>query len=353
MRPSRLAIAVLFFAAAPLLAQYRITSWIPTWDPNALTSTQLHAGAMSESNPVWYGINSDGTLSRNRTGSEDPTWLAAMTGTQILPTLQNRVNGSFNASVSASVISSANRDAHAENIRQLVVNKAYDGIDLDYESMPQSSRSDFSAFVSVLASKLHASGKRLSVTCYAKTSDTATWDGPGGEDYAAIGQVADWVKLMVYDKAWDTSPPGPISPLTWIDQVVTFAQTQIPAQKIIVGLPWYGYDWVGSSGVGVTYSDAMSTATINHAVVGYDVNGEATFVYSNHTVYFQDANSYNKKADLITRNHPTVAGFAHWRNGAEDPAIWTRVAALKGNSIPATPAPPVSPAALASVATSA
>ena len=101
MRPSRLAIAVLFFAAAPLLAQYRITSWIPTWDPNALTSTQLHAGAMSESNPVWYGINSDGTLSRNSTVSEDPTWLAAMTGTQILPTVQNRVNGSFNASVSA------------------------------------------------------------------------------------------------------------------------------------------------------------------------------------------------------------------------------------------------------------
>src|SRR5204863_3658101 len=103
-----------------------ISSWIPTWDPNALTSTQLHAGSMTESNPVWYGINADGTISKNSSVAEDPTWLAAMAGTQIYPTLQNRVNGSFNASVAATVIDAAHRDGHAENIRQLVVNKGYD-----------------------------------------------------------------------------------------------------------------------------------------------------------------------------------------------------------------------------------
>src|SRR2546423_5812210 len=251
MRLSRLAGAVAsFIVAAPLFAQYRITNWIPGWDVNALTSTQLHAGSMTESNPVWYEINSDGTLAKSSTSTEDPPWRAAMTGTQILPTIQNAVNGSFNASVAQNAIAAANRDAHAENIRQLVINQAYDGIDIDYESLPLSSRADFTAFVTTLASKLHAGGKKLSVTVYAKSSDSETWNGPGAQDYAAIGQLADWVKLMIYDYSWSTSPPGPISPLSWIDSVVTYAQTQIAAQKIIAGLPWYGYDWVGSAGKG-------------------------------------------------------------------------------------------------------
>ena len=331
MRALRLAAAFLFVSSASF-AQYRIAVWIPGWDTtNVLSSLQLHAGSMSESNPVWYQINSDGTIAKSTSVAEDSTWRAAMTGTQILPTIQNTVNGSFDPSVALSVISAANRDAHAENIRQLVVNQAYDGIDIDYEDLPYSSRPDFTAFITSLANKLHSSGKTLSVTVSAKTSDSQTWNGPGGDDYAAIGQVADWVKLMCYDYSWSTSAPGPIAPLSWIDQVVTFAQSQIASPKIIVGLPWYGYDW-GTSGVGVTYQQAFNTALANNVTIGYDANGEATYTYSTHTVYFQDANSYSRKTDLITQKHAGVGGFAHWRIAAEDPNIWTRVASLKNGT---------------------
>ncbi|HEV8660616.1 MAG TPA: glycosyl hydrolase family 18 protein [Thermoanaerobaculia bacterium] len=317
---------------------YRIAAWIPGWDPNALTSTQTHAGLMSESNPTWYQINSDGTLAK-KTAAEDPTWRAAMTGTALMPTLQNTTSSGWNQTAALNVLSTAaNREAHAEGIRQLVATQAYAGIDIDYERLPLSARANFTAFIQLLASKLHADGKKLSVTVYAKTSDSETWDGAGGEDYAAIGAAADWVKLMVYDYSYSTSPPGPLTPLTWLDQCVGFAASQMPVAKIMVGLPWYGYDWPSKGAAAdLTHPTAISTAQKNGATITYDINGEATFKYGTHTAFFLDAFGHDKQIDLVLQKYPGVAGFCYWYIGSEDPAVWTRIQTLVA---PATPPPP-------------
>ncbi|GAC1428805.1 MAG: hypothetical protein NVSMB68_00880 [Thermoanaerobaculia bacterium] len=346
MRPRRVLLTLaVFVLAPPVFGGYRIASWIPGWDPNALTSTQMHAGSMSESNPTWYRLNSDGTLAKNDL-AEDPTWRAAMTGTALLPTVQNTTTTGFNQAVALSVLdTAAHRETHAEILRQLVLTKVYDGIDIDYERLPLSARANFTAFVQLLASKLHADGKKLSVTLYSKTSDSATWEGPGGEDYAAIGAVADWVKLMIYDYSYDGSAPGPLTPLTWLDQVLAYAQSQIPVAKIMAGLPWYGYDWQGTAATGVTYSQATSTAQKNGAVITHETNGEAFYKYGTRTVYFIDSAAHDKKVDLIVQKYPGVAGFCYWRNGAEDPLVWTRVQTLFGS--PATPPPPPPPAVTA------
>src|SRR5215210_4028433 len=119
--------------------------------------------------------------------------------------------------------------------------------------MPATAKAGFTAFVQLLASKLHASNKLLSVTVHPKTSASATWDGPGAQDYTAIGAVADSVKVMAYDYHWSTSDAGAIAPLSWLDQVAIYAESTIAPQKVIMGLPWYGYDWLGTSAVGVTY----------------------------------------------------------------------------------------------------
>ena len=320
-------------------APYRNAVWIPTWG-SSLASIQANIGAFQESNPVWYALASDGSIAL-KSGAENPTVLAAMVGTDVIPTIQNTVNGSFNATVATQVIGTASaRDAHANAILQLVVSKAYDGIDVDYESLPAAQMSNFSAFVQTLAQKLHGAGKKLSVAVYPKTSASDNWNGPGAEDYSAIGAAADFVKVMAYDYHWDTSAPGPISPLTWLDSVATYATSTIPASKVMMALPWYGYDWKGSSGVGVTYPDAISRAQANNATIGHDANGEATFTYADHTVFFQDATSYGAKVAMLKTNHPGIGGFAHWAAGQEDPQIWQVVRGLiVPGTNPAGPAP--------------
>lgn len=355
MRPRRVSAAVgaVFLFTLPAFAGYRIAAWIPGWDPNALTSTQTHAGLMSESNPTWYNFNADGTLAK-KTAAEDPTWRAAMTGTALLPTIQNTTASGWNQTVALNVLNSAaNREAHAEAIRQLVAAQNYDGVDIDYERLPLSVQANFSAFIQLLAQKLHADGRKLSVTVYAKTSDSETWDGAGGEDYAAIGAAADWVKLMAYDYSYSTSAPGPITPLTWLDQVMAYTSTKMPLAKVMVGLPWYGYDWPSKGAAAdLTYPTATSTAQTNAATITHDTNGEATFKYSTHTAYFNDSYAHDQKVNLILQKYAGVAGFAYWYIGSEDPAIWTRVQALFAPVV-APSNPPAAPTALTSAPTSA
>jgi spore germination protein YaaH len=340
---SRLAGLLLFFGATlPLNAAYTISVWIPTWDPNALSSVQQHASAMTESNPGWYTLSADGSIGRN-SGAENGTMRAAVTGTLLIPTIKNNAGGSFNGALVADVLrTTAGRESHAEALARLVSDKGFDGIDIDYELVPASSRDAITGFIQLLASKLHATSKKLSVTVSAKTGVSQDWDGPGGQDWPALGAAADSIKIMAYDKHYPGGTPGDISPLAWLDQVAAYADTAIPAGKVVFGLPWYGYDWAGSNATGLTYEQAKNLALRVGATVNHDDDGEATFTYPGHIVYFQDASSYEKKVSYLASRHSRIRGFAHWRAGAEDPAIWDIVSNLKNGgvtTVPSTPSP--------------
>ena len=305
-----------------------MSAWVPAWDPNAVATLEREAGKLHEANPGWYTIAADGTFTRNW-GAEDPRMRAALAGVDLVPTIKNYVNGGFDGNLVASVIGSPTlRETHAAALTQLVIANAFAGIDIDYERVPVTSRSDFTAFIELLAAQLHGSGKLLSVTVHAKTVESNR-NGPGAQDWAAIGAVADSVKIMAYDKHWSTSEAGPIAPLDWLDQIATYAEATIPAGKAIIGLPWYGYDWLGMDGDSVTYAEAMARAQSAGAVIGRDEHGEATFSYDGRTVFFQDAVSYEQKILAIVQKHSKIGGFAHWRVGAEDPATWAKVAQFK------------------------
>jgi spore germination protein len=344
MRFRSLVVGALALAVSAASYGSRISVWVPGWDDAALTSLQLHAGAIQESNPVWYEAAADGSISKTY-NAENASWRAAMSGGDIIPTVQNYIDGSFNGKVIDSLIASAaSREAHATAIAQLAVTNAFDGMDIDYEDVSTSSRANFTAFVTTLGGKLHAAGKKLSVTVYAKAGDGENWDGPGAQDWTAIGSIADSVKIMAYDYHWSTSDAGALTPLSWLDQVATYAERTIPGAKILMGLPWYGYDWSGTQGATVNYASAMNIAKAHGATIGHDVNGEATFTYNNRTVYFQDAAAYARKVEAIKSKHPSIGGFAHWELGAEDPAIWNVIAGTSSTPPPTPPAvPPVTP----------
>src|SRR5688572_11642646 len=102
---------VVSLVSVPMHA-YKTAAWIPAWDASALSSTQMNAGKLDESNPVWYSLSSTGAIVANW-NAENPTWVAAMTGTRIIPTIQNVVNGSYDGTLAASLISTAaSREAH-------------------------------------------------------------------------------------------------------------------------------------------------------------------------------------------------------------------------------------------------
>lgn len=324
MRFTMLAIVLLSGCA------YHTSVWVSSSPMKAQNLT-----AVTEVNPVWYALTDNGLIVK-RTNAEQPIAGARV----IIPTIQN---SGFNADLVCAAIGDADRRRrHAGDIVRLVLANNVDGIDLDYEALPANIRDEYSAFVTLLGSELHARGKSLSVTVSAKTSDNDTWPGPGGQDWRVIGRVADSVKIMAYDYHWSTSAAGPIAPLGWLTKIVDYAAATIPPRRQFYGLPWYGYDWAGKNAHNLTYDTAMQIVDFNASRIARDpASAELTFRYDNcseptcvpHEVWFQDAESYRAKVNALLRGHPWIGGFAMWRAGSEDPSVWNDVGDLNRRKI--------------------
>ena len=98
----------------------------------------------------------------------------------------------------------------------------------------------------------------LSIAVYPKTSEPGDYDAQKAEDYKAIGAVVDEFKVMTYAYSGPWSKPGPQMPLSWAKQVLAFARSKVPAAKVYMGLPFFGFDWQGSSAKYVLWKDVAA-----------------------------------------------------------------------------------------------
>ena len=351
----RIAVTVLTGAllvpAARASLEKRVSASLVFWDQSrGFDAIVANADVLSEVSPFWYHVAADGTIVpyTTETGAtyEDPSILLFLRarGIRVIPSVTNIVNGVWNGErVSRILADPALSSANISNLVQLAVDRGYDGIDLDYENLSSADRTRFSAFVSQLADALHARQKLLTVNVYAKTSEPGTWDGPAAQDWAVIGARADEVRIMSYEYHWSTSGPGPVSPIDWVGQVMSFARKTIPAAKIMQGTPFYGYDWVGQVGTPIVWQDVVSLTAQYSVTPNWDDNTASPwFQYQSkgtrHTVWFENAASVGTKLDLAAAYG--VGGVTLWRLGGEDPGVWHALRSRLGGAPPAETVPP-------------
>jgi spore germination protein YaaH len=262
---------------------------------------------------------------------------------RLLVTVSNWNNkiGGFDQSIPQQILSSSERtQAQISSLVSQCVACGYAGIDLDWESLVPSDRDLFSGFVSQLATALHARDKVLSIDVAAKTDDLGTWPTAESEDYAALGQAVDEFKIMTYDYSGSWSGPGPIAPTSWVDHVIRYAESKVPAGKIWVGVPFYGYDWNGTKSRSAT-TDVDCTVA-RRLIQKYRPrirrlpDKEATFTYRKagrtHVVVYQDRLSLAAKLAVLRKRHPEIAGICIWVMGGEDKRFWPLIASALGHS---------------------
>lgn len=198
--------------------------------------------------------------------------------------------------------------------------KGYRELNIDFEYVLAGNRDDFSSFVEQAAETLHPLGFRVSVDLAPKTSA----DQPGtlyeGMDYARLGAAADRVLLMTYEWGYKYGPPQAVAPIDPVRQVVDYALTEIPAEKISLGLANYGYDWplpfvqnrTAARTLGLV--EAVELAKRVGAEIHFDEKAQSPwFEYTNlgirHTVWFEDLRSWQAKFDLIREKKLTGLGI--------------------------------------------
>ena len=208
-----------------------------------------------------------------------------------------------------------------QQLTQKVTADKYDGVNIDFEFIPPADAQYFTQFLKELKAAL-GPGKMLSVAVFARTGKES-W--PVAYQYKEIGQIADRVVVMAYDYCYAGSGPGPVAPLWWVKEVKDYMLANLPREKILLGLPTYGYDWTAKgNAVAITapklaaikskyqVTGGFDTASMSPYYTYYDEKGRQ------HTIWLENRTSLNEKFKLAVNDR--LGGIAFWRigNGFDD-----------------------------------
>lgn len=214
------------------------------------------------------------------------------------------------------------RNRLIENLYEAVLEGGYRGINVDFEYIMAEDRDLFTEFVRDVTLTMEELGGAVTVDLAPKIST----DQPGllyeGKDYRALGEVATRVFVMTYEWGYTYGPAMAVAPLDKVKQVLDYAVSEIPADKITMGIPNYGYDWTlpyvrgESKARTIGNIEAVQIAIENHAVIGFDEKAQAPYFHyvvgdTTHEVWFEDARSIQAKYNLL-REYP-LYGFGCWQ----------------------------------------
>ena len=135
------------------------------------------------------------------------------------------------------------QDRIIAQLSALAEEQGYRGVDIDFENVLPADRVRYAKFVRRVRERLGERGCIVSVAAVPRTSDSQRGLAVEGMDYALLGACADRVFLKTYEWGYVYGPPTAVAPLDKVRQVVEYAVTKIPAEKLILGIPNYGYDW--------------------------------------------------------------------------------------------------------------
>lgn len=200
-----------------------------------------------------------------------------------------------------------------------------DGINLDIESIKPEAGPHYVQFIRELSVECRNNGIILSVDSYVPSAYTSFYNRP------EQGRVADYVVIMAYDEHYAGGEKGSVSSLTYVNYGIERTMEEVPAEKIICGIPFYTRLWIEEDGKEGTTSKAMGIANAKQWVQDNDVNlywqeepgqyyGELTEGKTHYYIWLEEEESIKLKKEVIEQNN--LAGLACWKLGFEPESIW-------------------------------
>lgn len=269
-----------------------------------------------------YGFTVEGELVSPL--ADDAWMIAAAKGSGVRPVMVLTplgADGHFNNNLVTAVVEDMDvQERLIWNLGRTMHEKGYRGLDIDFEYVQASDREGFAAFVGRVRQVMNLFGYPVTVALAPKTSAGQEGLLYEGMDYGLLGAAANRVLLMTYEWGYTYGPPMAVAPINMVRRVVDYAVTEIPTEKISLGIPNYGYDWPLPYVQGTTKAESISnTEAVRRAIdFGVEIRFDETamspyFRYwqygIQHEVWFEDVRSIKAKYDLIREYGLTGAGF--------------------------------------------
>lgn len=344
--------------------------WIPYWRKTEGVSTTIsNLDKITQISPFAFELQQDGSIKNALKYSEEP-WITLIAEAKkkkikIYPSILSYPHSDKEKyNFYLLMAQRKKRAAHVKEIVALVKKYNVDGIDIDYEAKSAETRPYFSAFLTELSIELHKNKKKLICTVEARTPPDSRYATTSKEiltkveyanDYKIIGKVCDQVRIMAYDQSTDDaklmiqnkqngSLYTPVADIEWVKKVIVVAMWDIPAKKLIIGIPTYGskYEIITSGttiatrrigSMNFNYADELAKSigvipTRNIAgEVSFtygtttDIEGNQLGAYKQYLVWYSDAKAIEDKVKLVKLYK--LGGVAIFKvDGGNDPNLW-------------------------------
>lgn len=316
-----------------------------SWDPNSLASLKKHYKDFDLLMPEQlHAVSADGAMTivdyerGQKTGKCTPAealailkedklhqWMkSANVELPMMGMLNNYDGVSWHTKEMVEMLASATARHNLSRDLVAYAQMAHEaGVVVDFEEVPDASQKNYREFAAELASGLHAANLKLMIALPARDD---------AYDYEFFGETADAIVLMNFDQHWLTSPPGPIAAQDWYVENLRQVLEEVPAQKIVVTIGNYAYDWSEAtkkdkgSAESLTIQEALLHAYESEAQIEFDgASLNPHYSYSDdhnhvHQVWMLDAvTAYN---ELRASERLGVQGTAVWRLGSADTSLW-------------------------------
>jgi cellulose synthase/poly-beta-1,6-N-acetylglucosamine synthase-like glycosyltransferase/spore germination protein YaaH/peptidoglycan/xylan/chitin deacetylase (PgdA/CDA1 family) len=293
------------------------------WSPTSYTSLEQNISRLNMVLPEWFSIDSiTDTLRPNI--DQKALDIMNKSGVKVLPMLTNNIGQVFRGDVVHRILTDPQkRDRLINDIIKYLELYKLDGINIDFEDLIEKKNEALVQFQKSMYEKMHAKGLLV-------TQDVV----PFNMDYnfEELSRYNDYVFLMAYDQFSDGTGPGPISHQKWIEGAVDEAVKKIPADKLILAVAGFGYDWkmnekdLVDSVKPISYQDALTLARSYDGKIIFDNDSyNLHFSYDGddgapHKVQFTDAaTTFNSMRFAVESG---LSGVALWRLGNEDSRMW-------------------------------
>ena len=305
-------------ASLPVVGRGAAERWAFTgpWDGRSATSVRAHAASLDGVVLDWIALDSTNGLPLD---VYPDSLSAALPGARRMALVTSFLGDGFHPSLIRRLALDSNAlKASAAAIAERMVRGGYRGLVIDFEGMTGPDTALTRAVVATIASVARVRGVGP-VTVALPATDTV------GYPARLFASSADLLLIMLYDQHWATSPPGPIADPQWVRRTLAMRVAESGANRLVAGLPTYGYQWRPNVPAGViSYDDARRIAT--EAGVALERDPATSTLHAVRTAGDQ-WELWVSDAVLLDALHREVAALnvkriAYWRLGLEDAAMW-------------------------------
>ena len=229
-----------------------------------------------------------------------------------------------------------NEDKQRALIREITdtaKSKGYGGVNTSFEFLSDGYDDKYEDFLNDLRNSLDAEGIFLTVEVAPDTRDMPPDDD--SDELVTDGDNEDGVILTTFEITDKANGPAPIFPINFVENAVNNAVRKIDSNKILLGMPNFGYVWKLESENGednaqsVSNTEAVDIAVDFGAEIDFDdlsKNPNFTFTASTQSdtpeykLWFEDARTVKAALDII--NNYNLQGFAVWNIRRYFPQLW-------------------------------